>query len=549
MSKSTDIRIVEVTCETQPTAFRAPLKFGGRVVNESTNLCVTCVVETRNGRRGEGLGAMPIGNVWAWPGEAVSSEASFAAMLALGEAAVREASGFRDTGHPLDITRALAADHQQQADKVTQAQGLAEPMPALAQLVATSPLEAAIHDGYGKALGLNSYNTLGPEFANHDLSAYLTEEFLGEYLDLYTLREPKTRMPLYHLVVALDPLTDADITNRINDGLPETLGEWIAADGLTHLKIKLSGEDLQWDIERVIGVEEAAKHAQRARGCGSWKYSVDFNEKCSDVQYVLDFLSQVKRRSPAAFDRIHYIEQPTSRDLKANPENRMHAAAEIKPVVIDESLIDLESLLLCREMGYSGVALKACKGHTEALLMGAAAQKFGMFLCVQDLTCPGRSFLHSASLAARIKTVSAIEGNCAAILPRRQPGLGRTFPQDVRHHRRHSRNRRARRSGPWLLGAVDYSISFASKARCAASYTSFSGTLCASATWRQDSYSGEKLGGAPAIQASLPSIDPQLVVTECGLRSSLCRLTGQRRTPSVVVSRKMMRSMRSAAAA
>ena len=57
------------------------------------------------------------------------------------------------------------------------------------------------------------------------------------------------------------------------------------------------------------------------------------------------------------------------------------------------------------------MALKACKGHTEALLLAAAAQKFGMFLCVQDLTCPGYSFLHSASLAARIPGVAAIEGN------------------------------------------------------------------------------------------------------------------------------------------
>jgi hypothetical protein len=85
--------------------------------------------------------------------------------------------------------------------------------------------------------------------------------------------------------------------------------------------------------------------------------------------------------------------------------------------VIDESLVDLDSLLLARELGYSGVALKACKGHSDALLMGAAAQKFGMFLCVQDLTCPGLSFLHSASLAARIPGVAGIEGNARQYCP------------------------------------------------------------------------------------------------------------------------------------
>ena len=53
----------------------------------------------------------------------------------------------------------------------------------------------------------------------------------------------------------------------------------------------------------------------------------------------------------------------------------MHEAAKLKPVVIDESLIDYESLLLSRELGYSGVALKACKGtYGRALAGGGRAE-------------------------------------------------------------------------------------------------------------------------------------------------------------------------------
>ena len=33
---------------------------------------------------------------------------------------------------------------------------------------------------------------------------------------------------------------DSDIKKRVNDGMPETLPEWINDDGLTHLKIKLN---------------------------------------------------------------------------------------------------------------------------------------------------------------------------------------------------------------------------------------------------------------------------------------------------------------------
>ncbi len=184
------------------------------------------------------------------------------------------------------------------AEEVVRAGGLAESMPRLAQLVAASPTEAAIHDAYGKALGENSYNLLGPEFVHRDLSEYLGAEFAGEYLDRYTLRQPKSRMPLYHLIGALDPLTDADLARRINDGLPETLPEWIAADGLTHLKIKLNGDDLAWDVERVVSIERVAAEAQAARGCAEWCYSADFNEKCANVEYVLGF-SGPRRRAIA----------------------------------------------------------------------------------------------------------------------------------------------------------------------------------------------------------------------------------------------------------
>jgi len=73
--------------------------------------------------------------------------------------------------------------------------------------------------------------------------------------------------------------------------------------------------------------------------------------------------------------------------------------------------------MLAREMGYSGTALKACKGQGQALLMGAVAQKYKMFLCVQDLTCPGASLIHSAGLAAHVPGVAAIEANARQYVP------------------------------------------------------------------------------------------------------------------------------------
>jgi hypothetical protein len=79
-------------------------------------------------------------------------------------------------------------------------------------------------------------------------------------------------------------------------------------------------------------------------------------------------------------------------------------------------------------MGYSGVALKACKGQSHAMLMAAAAQKFGMFLCVQDLTCPGASLVHSAGIASRVPGNAGIEANARQFVPSASAAWEPRFP-------------------------------------------------------------------------------------------------------------------------
>ena len=79
-------------------------------------------------------------------------------------------------------------------------------------------------------------------------------------------------------------------------------------------------------------------------------------------------------------------------------------------------------------MGYTGVALKACKGQSQAMLMAAAAQKFGMFLCVQDLTCPGASLIHSAGIAARVPGNAGIEANARQFVPSANRAWDARFP-------------------------------------------------------------------------------------------------------------------------
>jgi L-alanine-DL-glutamate epimerase-like enolase superfamily enzyme len=426
--RPTDIRIETVEYVYEDHQYRTPIKFGGVALDRATLLNVTCTVRTGSGRVARGFGSMPLGNVWSFPSRLLSYDDTLGAMKALAERVARLTADHREPGHPIDLTCVLEPAYHEAARAVSRERRLAEPIPPLCTLVVASPFDAAVHDAYGKAHERNCYQTYGPEFLPHDLGHYLGPDFRGETLDRYVKRQPAPRLPLYHLVGALDPIEEGDIRQRLDDGLPETLAEWIRADGLTHLKIKLNGDDLGWDVERVLRVERATAAAQRQRGVERWHYSLDFNERCGNVGYLQEFLRRVREQAPAAFERVQYIEQPTHRDLRAHRDNVMHEASRLRPVVIDESLLDLESLHLAREMGYTGAALKACKGQSQSLLLAAAAQKMGLFLCVQDLTCPGASLIHSAGLAAHVPGVAAIESNARQYCPAANRPWEERFP-------------------------------------------------------------------------------------------------------------------------
>jgi hypothetical protein len=60
--------------------------------------------------------------------------------------------------------------------------------------------------------------------------------------------------------------------------------------------------------------------------------------------------------------------------------------------------------------------------------MAALGQKRKVFLCVQDLTCPGASLVHSVSLAAHVGPVQAIEANARQYVPAANAGWEKRFP-------------------------------------------------------------------------------------------------------------------------
>ena len=86
---------------------------------------------------------MPAGNIWAWPSAVVSPEDSLKAMIEFLKEAVEIANICPEVAHPIDLMYHISAEYHFMAKKLSKRLGLAEEIPELAQLVASSPLDAA----------------------------------------------------------------------------------------------------------------------------------------------------------------------------------------------------------------------------------------------------------------------------------------------------------------------------------------------------------------------------------------------------------------------
>jgi L-alanine-DL-glutamate epimerase-like enolase superfamily enzyme len=426
--KNTDVRIERIALRCEEHVFRAPLKFARAVVDRQTMLTVECTVRTGSGKLARGFGTLPLNYTFSFPSKKLSPAARLQAMKALAEEIAQVTRAYQEFAHPIDINWELAPRYLKAAAMVSRRLHLADPIPKLCTLVTAGAFDAAIHDAFGKAHGVNCFHTYGTEFMTHDLSHYLGADYRGEYPSRYIRKEPKARMPLCHLISAVDPIEASDNTNPIRDGLPETLPEWITYNGLNHLKIKLNGADLKWDLERMLHIDRVTAQTQKKRGVRHWAHVPDFNEKCPNVDYYLTFLRRLKEKAPACFRRIEYVEQPTHRDLKAHPENVMHEAAKLCRVVIDESVIDIDSVLLARRMGWTGAVVKSPKGLTLMLLIACVAGKQKIFLAGGDMSCPGAALVQTAGFQARVPDVSSVEANARQFLPAANKGWERRFP-------------------------------------------------------------------------------------------------------------------------
>jgi hypothetical protein len=165
-----------------------------------------------------------------------------------------------------------------------------------------------------------------------------------------------------------------------------------------------------------------------ASGVEAPRLTIDSNEANPSADSVLDYLERLSAEDTAAYESLEYIEQPTSRDIHGSPFD-WGPVAERKPVMLDEGLADLSLLAESLRQGYSGLALKTCKGHSMLLAAAAWAKRNDMLISLQDLTNPGRALLHGALVGSRLPTINGAELNSPQFTPEAHVDFLPHFPE------------------------------------------------------------------------------------------------------------------------
>jgi hypothetical protein len=394
MSDAASLRLVEAEAFERPVAFRFPFRFGAARVTEAPQAFVHVRIET-HGRSAAGWSAEMMMPKW-FDKSPELSPADNVSQLRRSLRLAMDALLAAGPGTPFGLVAAVERAHH--------AACAAEGLPPLVASYGLALVERAMLDALARAENtpaaeLVRANRIGLTAATApDLAGFDFDGFLG------TLR-PARNIAVRHTVGLADPLSADDLApeNRLNDGLPETLEEAMAAYGHRFFKLKIAG-DPEADVARL------AKIAAVLDRLDDYRVTLDGNEQYPDPATVAAFLDRL-RRAPG-LDRLRgailFLEQPMARAVTlATP---LDVAL---PVEIDEADGTTQAFATARGLGYTGVSAKSCKGFTRALLNRARVAAWGdrYFMSAEDLTTQAGIAVQQDLLLATLVGAAHVERN------------------------------------------------------------------------------------------------------------------------------------------
>lgn len=373
---SLPFRILDIQLYERGVTMRLPFRFGVVTLTACPQAFVRVRVRTEDGREAEGAAAELLAPKWFDKNLALSNDDNFDQL----RRSLHLARGlYLADGQARDAFGHFAQHYQPQIDAAA-----AEGLNPLIACFGPALLDRALLDAVCRTQGLSFYDAVRRNLPGID--ARLTPDLAGfDFAAFLGSLAPRERIALRHTVGLLDPITAADVAEPLNDGLPETLEQVVAATGCRHFKLKVSGQAAP-DLERLTRI------AQVLEPLPDYVVTLDGNEQFADADAAAAFWQQVK--GTPALQRLAratlYIEQPLPRAIALDSDVR--ALAVMRPVLIDESDATLDAFPRALARGYTGVSSKDCKGIYRSLLNAARCRQLSQraaasyFMSAEDLT-------------------------------------------------------------------------------------------------------------------------------------------------------------------
>jgi len=385
-----------------------PLHISSGVIREVTEARVR-VRLTVDGQEVEGLGSILLSDLWAWRDDRFSHEQKDVALRQYTDGIASNLAGIcGEAGHPLQMGLRLHEALEKDG---------ADP-PLLARAMCASPFDAAIHDGVGQALQKSAF-----DLYEDDVPVPETDGLFRDGSTMAGIRS-MLRLPVSELA--------AWWMVGMGDDLEDSLRPAVERSGFRRFKLKILG-DTEQDAAQTV----RAYRALRSFGVADPVLSLDTNEANPDADSVLEFLDRLESEDMDAYAAVAYLEQPTDRDIDTHAFD-WHDVTARKPVLLDEGLTRFDRLQTAVDQGWSGLALKTCKGHSFVLVAAAWGAERGLPVSLQDLTNTGYSAIHAALFASRVPTINGVELNSPQLMPEANaewlPRLSGLFePRDAMH--------------------------------------------------------------------------------------------------------------------
>ena len=384
------LRVESVELFERDVTLRLPFRFGVVTLTAAPQAFVRARIRLADGRSSEGASAELLAPKWFDKNLALSNEDNFEQL--------RSAVRLAGDAYTSDRSARSAFEHFSNHYPTQIEQGAKQGLNPLAASFGPALVDRAVLDALCRALNLSFAQAIQANVAGMTIGA-LTPDLAGFDLTQFLagLRSAQT-LDARHTVGLVDPLTRADVKTPLNDGLPETLEEVIAAYGHRYFKLKVSG-DIAADLDRLSQIAAVLDRAVLERKSAPYLATLDGNEQYQDVDGIAALWARMAEtpRLARLVAATLFIEQPIMRSSAlARP---VHALARLKPLLIDESDGTLDAFAQAKVLGYTGVSSKACKGFYKSLLNAARAAYWNAseganreganryFLSAEDLTC------------------------------------------------------------------------------------------------------------------------------------------------------------------